>query len=414
MLGQSLAAGRDRRERNKDRDYDRKRQEMQDVLHKGLIESQLEGSKLRNKATGMEVSEHERLKGKRESLDKVRLDPMAYRPGDDPEVVASAQGDPDKIAHLAENPGEAYDFSKPPHQQSPTIKRLMEQKARELNLTPEEITSALSSRSQAMSGPFAPSTLPGMRITKATTGPDGQSVTQERDFGPMAVNPVRDTSGNVVPSMYSTPEGKIVTAPQNPTMEKFRASQAEQARALALEVQDLQQTQANIADIKQLVAAGAGGPMGGSGVGQLAARVAAAAGSPDAYNAQRVVEQFANKGIMDLTSKLKGPLSEKELAFLTKSVPTIADTPEVWARYLEQVEAAIQKAIQVKSGALPTSGLGPGPQATAPGAPAATPQPRKFQSMEEANAAAGSLSPGQQVEIRDPATGTYKPFVWKQ
>lgn len=428
MLGQAFASGRDRRERKEDKKYDRGRQSSQDALQKSLIDAQLANFGTRQKKEGLELSALQRGADKQKSLDQFSAEPLpvAYRPGTQREseegpVTSFPVENPQEYFQNAPVGGERpapmidvdeYDVSKPLHGQSSGVKDATIRRARELKLTPEEITAALASRSQAVGGPFAPAASPGMRVSKITSGPEGNSVTQERDLGPMAVKPVRDETGAAVPGLYQTPDGKTVSAPPNVQAQKFAASQAQTARELATQVQDLQQTLSNVGDIRKLIAGGAGGPMGGSWLGQQAALAAAKVGATDPYDAQRMVEQFANKGIMELTSKLKGPLSEKELAFLTKSVPTIADTPQVWSRYLDQVEAAISKAISVKGGgsatSAPSASVG-GPQAVRP-----TSAPPKFESMEAANAAAATLSPDQVVEIRNPATGAYDSFRWTQ
>ena len=49
---------------------------------------------------------------------------------------------------------------------------------------------------------------------------------------------------------------------------------------------------------------------------------------------RRKLERYANKFTLENVSKLKGPLSEKELAFIQQSSPKITDEPEVWVDFL--------------------------------------------------------------------------------
>jgi hypothetical protein len=53
---------------------------------------------------------------------------------------------------------------------------------------------------------------------------------------------------------------------------------------------------------------------------------------------RRKLERYANKFTLENVSKLKGPLSEKELAFIQQSSPKITDEPEVWVDFLTGLE----------------------------------------------------------------------------
>jgi len=53
---------------------------------------------------------------------------------------------------------------------------------------------------------------------------------------------------------------------------------------------------------------------------------------------RRKLERYANKFTLENVSKLKGPLSEKELAFIQQSSPKITDEPEVWVDFLTSLE----------------------------------------------------------------------------
>ena len=53
---------------------------------------------------------------------------------------------------------------------------------------------------------------------------------------------------------------------------------------------------------------------------------------------RRKLERYANKFTLENVSKLKGPLSEKELAFIQQSSPKITDEPEVWVDFLTSLK----------------------------------------------------------------------------
>jgi len=73
---------------------------------------------------------------------------------------------------------------------------------------------------------------------------------------------------------------------------------------------------------------------------------------------RRKLERYANKFTLENVSKLKGPLSEKELAFIQQSSPKITDEPEVWVDFLTGLKDQLN-----------TEGAGQIPQAD-PSAPA--------------------------------------------
>jgi hypothetical protein len=68
-------------------------------------------------------------------------------------------------------------------------------------------------------------------------------------------------------------------------------------------------------------------------------------GSDKKYNAQTRLNQFVSGQTMELTPLLKGPLSEKELAFLRNSIPTLQSTEQIWNDWLNGLEELYQSRI---------------------------------------------------------------------
>jgi hypothetical protein len=152
------------------------------------------------------------------------------------------------------------------------------------------------------------------------------------------------------PISASGKPGEIATASygtddRNLASKKFDIEQKEKEQAKAVEVADLESTLKDIAMAEKLVASGAGGPVAGSWLGRTATQYL---GSTEAYESQRQLEQFINQQVMALVPKLKGPLSEKELAFLMRSAPTLQDTPGVWSQYLTKLKDAVNKNLAMK------------------------------------------------------------------
>jgi hypothetical protein len=65
-------------------------------------------------------------------------------------------------------------------------------------------------------------------------------------------------------------------------------------------------------------------------------------GSTATANAQGEVNRFISGQTMELTSLLKGPLSEKELAFLRKAVPELTTNREPWNAWLDELSEFYQ------------------------------------------------------------------------
>ena len=86
------------------------------------------------------------------------------------------------------------------------------------------------------------------------------------------------------------------------------------------------------------------GPLRGSTVGKLAATGQAIAGSEGVYNAQRELEMWKNELVISLSEKMKGQLSDKDVRFLVQSVPKLEDTEEVWNRFADNYELALNTA----------------------------------------------------------------------
>lgn len=78
------------------------------------------------------------------------------------------------------------------------------------------------------------------------------------------------------------------------------------------------------------------GPVAGSWMGEKWDNLMAIAGSPKEKDARMRLERLINEQILEKTASLKGPLSEKELVFLSNSVITTASSVTEWKRYLTQ------------------------------------------------------------------------------
>jgi hypothetical protein len=94
------------------------------------------------------------------------------------------------------------------------------------------------------------------------------------------------------------------------------------------------------------------GPLSGSVVGQFGSRVSAAMGGEDVFNAQRKLTQFISRQAIEAANLLKGPLTEKELAFLRNSIPRLDDTEAVWSDWLNGLYQMYRDRIQNTESAL--------------------------------------------------------------
>jgi hypothetical protein len=112
------------------------------------------------------------------------------------------------------------------------------------------------------------------------------------------------------------------------------------------------------------------GPLAGSWVGRALSGALSVVGG-QTFSEQRQLEMLTSGLVRELTQDLKGPLSEKELAFLQNSVPKISDPEDVWDSFFSEKVPALMRQIQESR-----SGLGAAAPAGAP-APAApvTPPP---------------------------------------
>lgn len=107
------------------------------------------------------------------------------------------------------------------------------------------------------------------------------------------------------------------------------------------EIADLQRTLAQARRGQEYVADTSGpnivGPVAGSAPAQVVRRVQAGVGGGDApFERQRELERIQNNLVLGKTKLLTGPISEKELAFLMRAVPTLTDTEETWSEYLKE------------------------------------------------------------------------------
>jgi len=61
---------------------------------------------------------------------------------------------------------------------------------------------------------------------------------------------------------------------------------------------------------------------------------------------RRQAEMFSRADVLDLASKMKGALSDKDLALLIESVPTLSDTTATWGTFLDRLDNNMKKAAQ--------------------------------------------------------------------
>jgi hypothetical protein len=60
---------------------------------------------------------------------------------------------------------------------------------------------------------------------------------------------------------------------------------------------------------------------------------------------RRRLEKYANQFTLENVSKLKGPLSEKELKFIQENAPKVTDDPIVWLNFLEDIEKQLGRSV---------------------------------------------------------------------
>lgn len=95
------------------------------------------------------------------------------------------------------------------------------------------------------------------------------------------------------------------------------------------------------------------GPAYGSSLGRFTAAISGffgqltgnSIGSTARTDAQGTLNRFLSGQTMELTPLLKGPLSEKELAFLRKSVPEMSTSPTMWNAWLDELNEFYQTRI---------------------------------------------------------------------
>lgn len=61
---------------------------------------------------------------------------------------------------------------------------------------------------------------------------------------------------------------------------------------------------------------------------------------------RRQTEMFSRADVLDLASKMKGALSDKDLALLIESVPTLSDTTATWGEFLDRLDTNMKKAAE--------------------------------------------------------------------
>ena len=60
---------------------------------------------------------------------------------------------------------------------------------------------------------------------------------------------------------------------------------------------------------------------------------------------RRQLEKYANQFTLENVNKLKGPLSEKELAFIQENAPKVTDEPIVWLTFLTDIEKKLGRSV---------------------------------------------------------------------
>lgn len=89
----------------------------------------------------------------------------------------------------------------------------------------------------------------------------------------------------------------------------------------------------------------------GSVIGQNAAKLGALfGGDVSKMQNQRELEMTVSQKVLDAASRMKGSLSDKDIAFLKNSVPKLADTPATWNKFLGNWESLTRKHIAVLGG----------------------------------------------------------------
>jgi hypothetical protein len=68
---------------------------------------------------------------------------------------------------------------------------------------------------------------------------------------------------------------------------------------------------------------------------------------------RRKLEKYANQFTLENVSKLKGPLSEKELAFIKENAPKMTDEPMTWVVFLQDMEKKLNRAAGGSSSSTP-------------------------------------------------------------
>lgn len=81
-------------------------------------------------------------------------------------------------------------------------------------------------------------------------------------------------------------------------------------------------------------------------VGSLPARSVAAVLSPGRYTLQRRLQQLTADLTRQKTKELKGALSNKELAFIEKSVAGLTDNEEIWREFINRTETVLKRAVK--------------------------------------------------------------------
>jgi hypothetical protein len=115
------------------------------------------------------------------------------------------------------------------------------------------------------------------------------------------------------------------------------------------ELAGIQDQKQKLGRVRQLIAdktVNAVGPLRGTSGGRLLGQAQAAAGNESVYNKQRELEMWTNEQVITRSEKMKGQLSDKDIKFLVQSVPKLSDTEDVWTRFFDTYERALNVAAQ--------------------------------------------------------------------
>jgi hypothetical protein len=149
------------------------------------------------------------------------------------------------------------------------------------------------------------------------------------------------------------------------------------------ELEQITRTFDQVAGAKKIIASpsqpvGQGILSGGSWTARLFKTMLAKGGYTGPLDNQETIRQLGSQMVLDKMPLLKGPMSDKDRAFLERSVPALDNSEKVWTDYLNKWQFALKRSHDFLSGKPPSSipldgltgDLGLGPEVNKPGTPA--------------------------------------------